>query len=327
MQLMKTSAPYLLISCLLVYFFLASCSNPETEIRQKSTVVELIDSQSNLSIFNDAIKITNLNSFLSVGDRTFFIPTNAAFTTFLLANNYATINDVPVPILKEILMNHFMNGLQLSSSLYTGYFSTLAKGTASATTNLSIYVSAAPGAFLLNGNSKIITSDIIASDGIIHIVDTVLILPSILSQLTANPSFTDLLAALTTQNQASPLNYFKNTLSDATTKTFFAPTNTAFTAFNTEFGFTTLIPIGSSLQNQILRYHIATGTNYLLNSFTNNQIIATNQFVNLTVNLSNTSIENYVKLKDNNNRFATITYKNIQCTNGVIHIIDKVLKP
>lgn len=327
MLFFKSPKFYLITSCFFGFLFLFSCSNPVDEIKQKSTVVELINSQTNLSIYKEAIAITGLNSFLSAGNLTYFIPTNAAFNKFLIDNNYAMLTDVPTPILKEILMNHFMNGLQLSTNLYTGYFPTLAKGTASTTNNLSLFVFTASGPITLNGISKIITSDVIASNGIIHIIDEVLILPSILSQLTANPSFTDLLAALTVQNQTLPLNYFKNTLLNVTTKTFFAPTNNAFTSFNKEFGYTTTNLIANNLQNQILRYHISTGNNYFLNSFTNNQIITTNQLINLTVQFSATSIENYIKLKDANSRLASITYKNIQCTNGMIHIIDNVLKP
>ena len=315
--------------CLLViaFFLLESCSNPTDELKQKSSVTDLITSQPNLSIFKDAIEISGLSSSLSAGNRTFFAPTNTAFEKYLLDNNYSSINAIPVASLKELLLNHFMNRLLLNSDLYTGYFSTMAKGTASASANLSLYVGLNAGSKYINGNSKIITADIIASNGIIHVIDNVLLLPTILAQLTVNPNFTDLLVALTSQNQSNPLNYFKTVLSDTTTKTFFAPTNDAFIAFNTEFGYTTTAPIASALQNQILRYHIATGNNYFLNSFTSNQIITTNQMVNLTIQLSNTSIENYVKLKDANNRLASITFKNIQCTNGIIHIIDNVLKP
>lgn len=327
MKFSKYSNFYLPIYVIICCAFALSCSNLEEEQKQKSTVVALVNSQSNLSIYKEAVEITGLNSILSTGNSTFFIPTNSAFNKFLIDNNYAVITDVPVPILKEILMNHFMNGLVLSTNLNTGYYKSEAKGTASATNNLSLYVSNLSGVITLNGISKVITSDVIASNGIIHIVDAVLSLPTILSQLTANASFSDLLAALTVQNQFLPLNYFKNKLSDATIKTFFAPTNAAFTSFNTEFGFTTANPIATNLQNQILRYHIATENNYLANSFTNNQVIATNQLVNLTIQLSSVGVENYVKLKDVNNRLATITYQNIQCTNGIIHIVDKVLKP
>ncbi|MBC7494018.1 MAG: fasciclin domain-containing protein, partial [Flavobacterium sp.] len=235
--------------------------------------------------------------------------------------------DVPVPILKGIMLNHFMLGLQKSTNLYTGYFSTLAIGTASASNNLSLYVSSTSNIIVLNGTAKIITPDIIASNGVIHVIDHVLILPTILSQLTANANFTDLLLALTLQNQSLPLNYFKNTLSDANTKTFFAPTNAAFSSFNTEFGYTATNPISALVQNQILRYHIAIGTNYFFNSFVNNQIIGTNQGTNLLIQLSVNSFENYVKLQDANGRQASISYKNIQCSNGIIHVIDKVLKP
>ena len=323
----KLPSLYRFTALIIAFFTLNSCSNPADDVKQKSTISALIASQTNLSIYKEALDITGLNSVLTAGNVTCFAPTNAAFQKYLLDNNYSSISVIPVVLLRELLLNHFMTGLLLSSDLYTGYFSSMAKGAASTATTLSLYVGIVSGSKYINGNAQIITADIIANNGIIHVVDNVLILPSVLSQLTINPNFTELLAALTFQNQNAPINYFKTTLADDTIKTFFAPTNAAFTAFNTEFGFTSTAPISSVLQNQILRYHIATGNNYYLNSFSQNQLIATNQMVNLTVQLSTTGIENFVKLQDTNNRLASITYKNIQCTNGIIHIIDTVLKP
>ena len=323
----KLSKVFSIAGTIFAFLVTISCSNPSDEIKQKSTVLELINSQPNLSMYKNAIEIAGLNSYLSATNYTYFMPTNAAFQQFLTDNNYTLLTDVPVPILKGIMLNHFMSGLQKSTNLYTGYFSTLAIGTASASNNLSLYVSSTSNIIMVNGTSKIITPDIIASNGVIHVIDNVLILPTILSQLTANANFTDLLSALTLQNQSLPLNYFKNTLSDANTKTFFAPTNAAFSSFNTEFGYTATNPVAAPIQNQILRYHIANGTNYFFNSFVNNQSINTNQGTNLLIQLSVNSFENYVKLQDANGRQASITYKNVQCSNGMIHIIDKVLKP
>ena len=323
----KLSKVFSIAGTIFAFLVTISCSNPSDEIKQKSTVLELINSQPNLSMYKNAIEIAGLNSYLSATNYTYFMPTNAAFQQFLTDNSYTLLTDVPVPILKGIMLNHFMSGLQKSINLYSGYFSTLAIGTASASNNLSLYVSSTSNIIMLNGTAKIITPDIIASNGVIHVIDNVLILPTILSHLTANANFTDLLSALTLQNQSLPLNYFKNTLSDANTKTFFAPTNDAFSSFNTEFGFTANNPVAAPIQNQILRYHIAIGTNYIFNSFVNNQTIATNQGTNLLIQLSINSFENYVKLQDANGRQASISYKNVQCSNGLIHIIDKVLKP
>ena len=327
MRIYKLILVFVTLGCFIFLTTLVSCSNSPDEIKPKSSVVELINSQPNLSTYKQAIEITGLSSFLVAGNLTYLMPTNAAFSKFLLDNNYSTLAAVPVPVLKEILMNHFMSGLQTRSALATGYFQTLAKGTASATNSLSLYVASSGNDVVFNGISKIITADIIANNGLIHVVDAVIILPTILLQLTANELFSTLLIVLTNQNQATPINYFKNTLTDVSTKTFFAPTNAAFSSLNSEFNYTATNPIASSLQNQILRYHISTGNNYFLNSFANNQTILTNQGINLTVQLSNFTIQNSVQLRDANNRLASITYKNIQCTNGMIHIIDKVLKP
>jgi uncharacterized surface protein with fasciclin (FAS1) repeats len=68
------------------------------------------------------------------------------------------------------------------------------------------------------------TADIIASNGVIHVVDKVIGLPTIVTHATANPNFTSLVGALTGRQPD-----FVTILSGAGPFTVFAPTNDAFT--------------------------------------------------------------------------------------------------
>ena len=52
----------------------------------------------------------------------------------------------------------------------------------------------------LNGIAKVKTADVMASNGIIHVVDAVIGLTTIVTHATANPNFSTLATLLTTQN-------------------------------------------------------------------------------------------------------------------------------
>jgi uncharacterized surface protein with fasciclin (FAS1) repeats len=75
--------------------------------------------------------------------------------------------------LTQILLNHVVSGAVKSTDLTTTYIKTLAKGTASSTNNLSMFVTAS-GKVKLNGVATVTTADIIASNGVIHVVDKVI---------------------------------------------------------------------------------------------------------------------------------------------------------
>jgi uncharacterized surface protein with fasciclin (FAS1) repeats len=117
----------------------------------------------------------------------------------LSINSWIRIDDVPKAALTQILLNHVVSGSVKSTDLTTTYIKTLAKGTASTTNNLSMFVNTAGGK-VLNGVATVTTADIIASNGVVHVVDKV-IGPTIVTHALANPNFTSLVGALTGAGQ------------------------------------------------------------------------------------------------------------------------------
>ena len=298
-----------------------SCNNDDDNdpVVVDTTITGVASANKDFSILVQALTKADLAKTLQgAGPYTVFAPTNAAFTAFLKTTPYATINDVPTATLTQILLNHVVSGNVKSTDLTTGYIKTLAKGGASTTNTLSMYVDLTSGV-KLNGVAKVITPNIAASNGVIHSVDAVIALPTIVDHAVANPNFSTLVAALT-YNTASG---FAATLSGTTNSPFtvFAPTNAAFGAFLTETGYSGLAAIPPAVLEKTLKYHVVTGANVQAAQLTNDQVIGTFSGQNVTVKFTPT------RLLDVSNRNSNIIATDVQCSNGIIHVLDKVLLP
>lgn len=306
-----------LIVCLSV--FVTSCSNDDNTPVADNTITGIASKTADFSILVQALTKAELATTLQgSGPYTVFAPTNAAFTAFLATTPYATINDVPKAALTEILLNHVISGSIRSTALTTGYIKTLAKGTASTANNLSMFVNTGAGAVKLNGVATVTTADIMASNGVIHIVDKVIGLPTIVTHATANPNFTSLVGALTGAGQPD----FVTILSGTGPFTVFAPTNDAFTSLNTELAPGGIAAVSAANLTKVLQYHVVSG-NILAASLTEGQIVSTLQ----TPQTFTVELAGGAKIKDSKGRISTIVATDVQCSNGVIHVLNKVLLP
>jgi uncharacterized surface protein with fasciclin (FAS1) repeats len=312
------------IKCLALLTLLAiagtSCNNDDNNTTPvDNTITGIASTTPNLSILVQALAKADLATTLQgSGPYTVFAPTNAAFTSFLATTPYATINDVPKAVLTEILLNHVVTGTVKSTDLTTGYIKTLAKGSASTTNTLSMYVNTGSNMVMLNGVAKVTTADVMASNGVIHIVDKVIDLPTIVTHATANPNFTSLVGALTGAGQPN----FVSILSGTGPFTVFAPTNDAFTALNTELAPGGIAGVSAANLTKVLQYHVVSG-NILAASLTEDQVVSTLQ----TPQTFTVQLTGGAKIKDANNRISTIIATDVQCSNGVIHVLNKVLLP
>ena len=165
---------------------LQSCNNNDDEnVQDVSTIVNLAVDSADLTSLVAALDRANLVSALNgEGPFTVLAPTNDAFAAFLSANNFNSLEDVPVDILTKVLLNHVISGSLISTDLSTGYANTLATSAASQTP-LSIYVDTSNGV-RFNGVSSVSAADILAVNGVIHKVDAVIGLPNIVTFATAD---------------------------------------------------------------------------------------------------------------------------------------------
>lgn len=317
MKIIQNFKKVLLVAFLATFAF--SCEEDQaTPTPAKTTITDVAKATPNLSILVQALTRAELATTLTgTGPFTVFAPTNTAFSAFLSANGFANIDAVPVPVLKEILLNHVVSGSVRSTALTTTYIKTLAKGPASATNTLSLFVNTANSMVRLNGVSTVVMADVTASNGVIHIVDAVIGLPTIVTHATANAAtFSTLVSLLNRNGQPN----FVNILGGNGPFTVFAPTNTAFTNLNTELAPGGIAGVSADNITKVLQYHVTNG-NVLAASLMNNQSVATLVNQNFTVNLTPT------RITDIRARVTNITTVDVQCTNGVIHVVDKVLLP
>jgi uncharacterized surface protein with fasciclin (FAS1) repeats len=311
------------IKCLVLLTFFAfaatSCDNDDDNPAPvDNTITGKAIATTNLSILVQALVKADLATTLQgAGPYTVFAPTNDAFTAFLATTTYATINDVPKDVLTQILLNHVVTGAVKSTDLSTGYIKTLAKGSASATNTLSMFVNTSSGV-KLNGDAKVTTADIMASNGVIHIVDKVIGLPTIVTHAAANANFSTLVSVLNRPGEPN----FITALSGTGPFTVFAPTNDAFTALNLELAPGGLASVSAANLTKVLQYHVVNG-NILAATLTEGQVVPTLQ----TPQTFTIQLTGGAKIKDANNRISTIIATDVQCSNGVIHVLDKVLLP
>lgn len=307
----------IIVALIAITSFTISCDNDD-EPMADNTITGIAQTNANLSILVQALVKADLASTLQgAGPFTVFAPTDAAFVAFLKTTPYATLNDVPKDVLTQILLNHVVSGKVMSTDLTTGYVKTLAKSAASGTNTMSMYVDLRSGV-KLNGTASVTTADIMASNGVIHVVDKVIGLPTIVTHATANPNFTSLVGALTSAGQPD----FVTILSGAGPYTVMAPTNTAFTDLNTELAPGGIAGVSTANLTKVLTYHVANG-NVLAASLTEGQMVTTLQ----TPQKYTIQLAGGAKIKDANNRISTIIATDVQCSNGVIHVINKVLLP
>lgn len=307
------------LACIAFLSFAVSCDSDDDNPKPvDNTITGIAVKNSNLKILVQALTRAELAATLQgTGPFTVFAPTDAAFTAFLKTTPYATINDVPKDVLTQILLNHVVSGTAKSTDLKTGYIKTLAKSATSGTNTMSMYVDLTSGV-KLNGGAKVATADVMASNGVIHVVDAVINLPTIVTHATANPNFTSLVGALTGAGQPN----FVGILSGTGPFTVFAPTNAAFTALNTELAPGGIAGVSAANLTKVLQYHVVNG-NILAASLTEGQVVNTLQ----TPQTFRVTLAGGAKITDARSRVSNIVATDVQCSNGVIHVLDKVLLP
>lgn len=309
----------------LLAFTTFSCEDNDdvTLTPPSSNIVELASSSNDLTSLVAALQAAdgNLVEVLSGGEYTVLAPTNQAFDNFLSENNFPSLDAVPTDLLSTILLNHVISGTVNAYNLSNagaGYTTTNATNTDG--DFLSLYFNTESG-IEFNGVSRVIDGDIAASNGIVHVVDEVIGLPTIVTFATADSTFSTLVSALTRDDLE---NDYVSALSLNTTPapyTVFAPTNEAFGSLLTELELNGLSDIDSETLELTLNTHVVYGTNVREEDLSQDMSVSTEGDL-LTI-----SLENGPQIIDMNNRVADIFTTDVQANNGVIHVINKVMLP
>lgn len=297
--------------CALSLAFVGCDNNDDAVvITTEGTIGGVVSNTPDLSSLDAALIRTGLDQTLRSQSSSFtvFAPSNAAFASFLAANNFSSLEDVPVDLLTNVLLNHVIGGPFISTNLTTNYYSSLSPAGADGR-NLSLYVNNTGTSVTVNGSVNVTQADIATTNGVVHLVDAVIGLPDIVDQAVANPNLTSLVGALTSGGNTT----FTDLLSDESqTFTVFAPVNDAFSAFTN--------PNGNDL-NSILSYHVIGGTAAFSDQ------LNTGYVTTAAVNADGDFLSQYISTASGVtiNGTSNVAAADIVATNGVIHAVDGVI--
>ena len=324
---------YKLLSLLFVGLMIISCSDDDNpSATYPSTIVDIAAANPDLSNLVAALQAADgdLVSVLSQGEFTVLAPTNNAFETFLTANGFMSLSEVPTDLLSNILLNHVITGTVTSTNLAdagSGYRTTNATNVDG--DNLSLYFDTSSDV-TFNGVSSVATADIVASNGVVHVVDAVIGLPTIATFATTNDALSTLVDALSHADTGSPTVQWIDTVYDplAGPFTVFAPLNDAFldseSGILAELGLTgfgeNADQLNAATTDAVLSMHVVSGN--IQSSDLPNGTVST---LGGDITADNTDFT----LTDSYGRVSNIitSAKNIQAVNGVVHAIDKVIRP
>lgn len=308
-----------------------SCSDDDNNSNQPQTIAEIASANPDFSTLVTALNRTGLTSVLDgSGQFTVFAPTNAAFQTFFASlGSGVTVNNVDENVLKSILLNHVIGSEIMSSAIPAStYVSTLSpiNSTANAPT-ISMFVQKSGSIVTLNGgaNSKgaeVSTADVDASNGVIHIVNRVIQIPTLVDHVVDNPEFETLQTVVTSADQATVLTALSG-LTASAPATLFAPNNAAFTTALGTGGFAN--GATAAQVTKVLQYHVTTAGNVRSSQLTNNQVVPmfTSPVQNTTIILGSGTVD----VRDTANNLSRVIQADIQASNGVIHGVNRVLQP
>lgn len=313
-----------LIIAFLIIFSVQSCSNNDDEfVMELNSIAEIIDSSNGYSYLSYALEKTNLTSVLNGSEKyTLYAPNNMALGRFLMDNGFSNLDQVPTQLLKQILLNHVMVGQIQYRDFETGYFKSAATSTATGTP-LSIHIEQVNMRVTLNGESRITQGNVYATNGVIHAIDKVVPIPSIVTFAKADKGLSNLLIALTRSDLTSDFASILSTNVGTAPAPFtvFAPTDQAFIDLLVELGAQSLNDIDEPTLKATLTYHVVGEANALSTDLSDNLQINTLGGP-ITANVTGGPT-----LTDGNNRVSKIIGVDIQANNGVIHVIDKVILP
>lgn len=313
---MKTKV--MLILAMIMMLSLSLVTNTSAQ-ETNDNIVDVLAKDNRFETVYEAVLAAGLANDLASADHTYtvFAPRNSAFAQLAVDNPGAL--DIlladPEGLLTDILLYHVVPGKLMGSDVAEATSLTTLQGG-----DLAVLV-APNGSISVNG-ARIVEADIPAKNGVIHIIDDVLLpqdldlldvpatavetnLSTIAEVLAADGRFTSLLNALEATDLAgvftAPGDY-----------TLFAPTDEAFENMGE-------LELTESQLKSILLYHVVgdsltrdqLATDDLVPTLSNGRPIFVNRDGPNILNLSGAEVETF----------------NINASNGIIHVIDEVMVP
>ena len=288
------------------------------------TIAGVATSNANFSTLVSALSKAGLvSTFSGAGSFTVFAPTNAAFDAAAAAllgagkTGQDLVNGLDVATLTAVLKYHVVGDARNAQAVLASSQIIMLDGNAAA-------IALKSGSPYIQ-NAKITSTDIQASNGIVHVIDAVILPPSLAKSagtsnqtITAiaagNPDFSTLVAALSKAGLV-------DTFNGKGPFTVFAPTNAAFDDAARQLHFRNGVEMVAQLDiktlTAVLAYHVYAGN---LNA---QGVVAADRLTMLDGNLADVSVRNGQVFIDD----VAIVQADIAASNGTIHVLRSVMLP
>lgn len=298
-----------LLLSLSVAFVFISCEDDDEVVDDEpaGTIYQEVAEAANYTILEAAINKAGLQSTLeSSGSYTLLAPSDQAFVSAGITD----LEEFTADQLEAILQYHVID-----SELE---FNTLAEQEEIETLNGTIYVTPLNDNLFLNARAGFPQVNADASNGIIHVLNAVLFPPEeeISSIVTQSEDLNILEDALTRVG-------IENVLTGNGPYTIFAPSDEAFELLLQDMELTSLDELSDQQIIDILQYHIVSDRVF------STELEAGEQSTLLGTNFEIGFDANTVVITDQNedNENAIVVNANALGTNGLVHLIDRVLLP
>ena len=270
-------------------------------IQAQNTITDIVVNSPDHTILEIAVLAAGLEGTLAgPGPFTVFAPTDAAFAALPAGTIDAVLADTD--LLTSILTYHVVSGDVRSTDLMDGMVVATLNGK-----DITVTINT-DGVFI--NNAQVTVADVVADNGVVHVLDMVLLPPSntITDIVVNSPDHTILETAVLAAG-------LEGTLAGPGPFTVFAPTDAAFAALPA--GTIDAVLADTDLLTSILTYHVVSG-DVRSTDLMDGMVVATlnGKDITVTINTDGVFINN-----------AQVTVADVVADNGVVHVIDAVLLP
>lgn len=333
---------YFILSALAIAGTLVSCEEDEFQSGLRiSNLAESFASTGDIHrvAYTKANADGSLTAAFSGESLTGFLPTEQAYKNAGYINT-ESVSEGEVSVLKEIILYHVVQGARRSEELTSGNLQTLASGknVTVALQNADIVLSG-PGN---QGAARVIATNAFVTNGYIHVTENLLLpVQRKLTDITIQNGYFDLLeAAMVRANLV-------NTFAGAGPFTIFAPGDAAFISYfkipakdgnGNERKYSSMQADALAAINatspaalaELLNYHVVNG-NLSSDDFNPGDLITLDgRTINIELD-DNGNLKAVLGIGNLDDEGAALASTPIQANvmgiNGVIHIVDRVLKP
>lgn len=277
-----------------------------------TSVTDVIARNPNTSTLNNLLQQQPevFSSLESAKNITVLAPSNAAFEAFLKSDEGANAIHKS-DLVANLLTYHVLNGVYKASA-----FSQFPKFPRTLLTNSSytslkdgqrVKVQAANDSVVITSGSlatsRVVTPDLLASNGVIHIIDSVLVIPASISDTAKSAHLDSLAGALKKADLV-------DTVDDLSSATVFAPTDDAFSAASDSIS-----KLDKSQLKEVLTYHVVDKVQYSIDLADGSDL----------KNINGDDIHIDTDYDSINVNSANVVISDVLVSNGVVHVIDEVL--